>query len=207
MHLQDNKEAGIIWHLGKAANSPIMAMAGSSPEDRLKWKIEEYEQKLKKALIKFYDKKIRRRMFWFHKAPAWLFGRKEFDFEYTLTATWSQLEEKWQHSGDKRRGPDWRISLPWKKKTRGFPEFTQYLKGSIELRLGVELAQLAIDVLDGLMYDMKETSFDIRMINNEPKVHISVVERVRKIEKLAVNESNKPRWQIEKELKLKQMAR
>ncbi len=140
--------------------------------------VNDYKEELKKELVKFFKKKIAWRMFFF--CPFTDFENK-YDFKFTLSARWNQLHEEWVHSGDKRRGPDWRISLPWRKKTRGFPAFTCYLKNSIEMKIGLGLTNLIIDVLDGLMYDMKETAYHVTMVNGEPAVSIRVVENVRKI--------------------------
>jgi len=199
----------LMWHVGEPSKKPLAVIAGASPEDRLKHKVNSYKSELGKELANFYRKKIAWRVFWFYKVPRaikalfkmsdglcdtlyWLLGREvahslsfynkiDYGFEFTLTAIWDQLDQEWKHSGDKKRGPDWRISLPWKKKTRGFPQFTCYLKKSIEMKLGLELTNLIIDILDGLMFDMKTTSYNIRMFGERSKIDITVVERVKKI--------------------------
>lgn len=135
--------------------------------------------KLEKKLVAFYHNriKIKEKLLGFIETCIILIKNglsqhERYPFEFTFYGHWDQKHKRW--AGESMRLPDWQISLPWAVKTRGFPKYVMYKKGSEEMKKGIELQNIILDSLDDLMFENRETAIEVYCCGSRVKVGINV---------------------------------
>ncbi len=144
-----------------------------------------YEGRTSAALKLYYVTHMSKPQLWYHR---WYCIRKflfeniffhkkwiepYYRVEFTFNGTFDSVKGKWINTAINQ--PDWRISLPWKKKTRGFPKKIIVKRGSDEMVYGVDLQSLILNTAEPLMFRVTKTTFHIETVNEVNKVRIYTV--------------------------------